>query len=144
LDVRLLDVVFVADLSDDLLEHVFDRDEPRRAAVFIAHDGDVRVAGLEVAKLAVDGLGRRDEDRAAYQPEPATFWLRVGNDGREQILGVENPDDIVQRVVVHREARVLGAAHAIEDFRSEEHTSELQSLAYLVCRLLLEKKNTII
>src|SRR2546425_4957257 len=27
--------------------------------------------------------------------------------------------------------------------RSEEHTSELQSLAYLVCRLLLEKKKTI-
>src|SRR5205823_5879387 len=27
--------------------------------------------------------------------------------------------------------------------RSEEHTSELQSLAYLVCRLLLEKKNSI-
>src|SRR2546423_5963138 len=26
--------------------------------------------------------------------------------------------------------------------RSEEHTSELQSLAYLVCRLLLEKKKT--
>src|SRR5687767_15455904 len=25
-------------------------------------------------------------------------------------------------------------------WRSEEHTSELQSLAYLVCRLLLEKK----
>src|SRR2546425_6498068 len=29
--------------------------------------------------------------------------------------------------------------HVRED-RSEEHTSELQSLAYLVCRLLLEKK----
>src|SRR2546425_7651032 len=28
--------------------------------------------------------------------------------------------------------------------RSEEHTSELQSLAYLVCRLLLEKKKIII
>src|SRR2546425_2417462 len=27
-----------------------------------------------------------------------------------------------------------------ETGRSEEHTSELQSLAYLVCRLLLEKK----
>src|SRR2546425_3995205 len=27
-----------------------------------------------------------------------------------------------------------------EEDRSEEHTSELQSLAYLVCRLLLEKK----
>src|SRR2546425_3102244 len=32
-------------------------------------------------------------------------------------------------------------AHAIHAAsRSEEHTSELQSLAYLVCRLLLEKK----
>src|SRR2546425_2442086 len=29
------------------------------------------------------------------------------------------------------------------DQRSEEHTSELQSLAYLVCRLLLEKKKTL-
>src|SRR5687767_15374564 len=28
----------------------------------------------------------------------------------------------------------------LTDGRSEEHTSELQSLAYLVCRLLLEKK----
>src|SRR2546423_14447559 len=28
----------------------------------------------------------------------------------------------------------------VSDLRSEEHTSELQSLAYLVCRLLLEKK----
>src|SRR2546425_9337549 len=33
------------------------------------------------------------------------------------------------------------AVHATgESQRSEEHTSELQSLAYLVCRLLLEKK----
>src|SRR2546425_9685852 len=29
------------------------------------------------------------------------------------------------------------------EIRSEEHTSELQSLAYLVCRLLLEKKKNI-
>src|SRR2546423_5103317 len=35
------------------------------------------------------------------------------------------------------------AGRAVEEAeleRSEEHTSELQSLAYLVCRLLLEKK----
>src|SRR2546425_2030982 len=31
-------------------------------------------------------------------------------------------------------------ASRIASGRSEEHTSELQSLAYLVCRLLLEKK----
>src|SRR2546429_5808007 len=30
-----------------------------------------------------------------------------------------------------------------EETRSEEHTSELQSRLHLVCRLLLEKKNTI-
>src|SRR6266545_6010942 len=30
--------------------------------------------------------------------------------------------------------------HGSERRRSEEHTSELQSLAYIVCRLLLEKK----
>src|SRR2546425_7019562 len=37
-----------------------------------------------------------------------------------------------------------GTHHDIvaESGRSEEHTSELQSLAYLVCRLLLEKKKT--
>src|SRR2546430_11170559 len=29
----------------------------------------------------------------------------------------------------------------LEEFRSEEHTSELQSQSNLVCRLLLEKKN---
>src|SRR5205823_12605730 len=36
--------------------------------------------------------------------------------------------------------RTLGAVCRRHGQRSEEHTSELQSLAYLVCRLLLEKK----
>src|SRR3712207_7444104 len=31
-------------------------------------------------------------------------------------------------------------SRALQRFRSEEHTSELQSRQYLVCRLLLEKK----
>src|SRR3712207_8438502 len=35
---------------------------------------------------------------------------------------------------------VLSAGNAEEWARSEEHTSELQSRQYLVCRLLLEKK----
>src|SRR2546423_10713274 len=38
------------------------------------------------------------------------------------------------------ERRPATAAHPPGTARSEEHTSELQSLAYLVCRLLLEKK----
>src|SRR3712207_7628562 len=36
---------------------------------------------------------------------------------------------------------VHGLADRAGDERSEEHTSELQSRQYLVCRLLLEKKN---
>src|SRR3712207_7672027 len=35
-----------------------------------------------------------------------------------------------------------GLLHAFGPARSEEHTSELQSRQYLVCRLLLEKKKT--
>src|SRR5687767_3522328 len=52
----------------------------------------------------------------------------------------------------HSAEKALKAAHAANAViytvdmaginRSEEHTSELQSLAYLVCRLLLEKKKT--
>src|SRR3712207_6846625 len=47
----------------------------------------------------------------------------------------------------HRREEVAVALDALEDLtgledepRSEEHTSELQSRQYLVCRLLLEKK----
>src|SRR3712207_7266218 len=39
----------------------------------------------------------------------------------------------------HVDVLVVGAGPA--GLRSEEHTSELQSRQYLVCRLLLEKKN---
>src|SRR5438046_7086551 len=42
----------------------------------------------------------------------------------------------------HHSGRHPGrSARAAEGKRSEEHTSELQSLTNLVCRLLLEKKN---
>src|SRR5687767_15520091 len=41
------------------------------------------------------------------------------------------------------EGKTSGGRHPVSPWRSEEHTSELQSLAYLVCRLLLEKKKKI-
>src|ERR1035438_1912479 len=37
-------------------------------------------------------------------------------------------------------ARTWGSAQQLQQTRSEEHTSELQSLRHLVCRLLLETK----
>src|SRR5205823_9363110 len=50
----------------------------------------------------------------------------------EPVLSRPADERVVPRTAV--EGVVRAAA------RSEEHTSELQSLAYLVCRLLLEKK----
>src|SRR2546425_7295998 len=58
---------------------------------------------------------------------------------------------LIQTIVAEQGQRLLGwrdvptddqplGASARAEARSEEHTSELQSLAYLVCRLLLEKK----
>src|SRR3712207_8378914 len=54
--------------------------------------------------------------------------VEPGADRRERGMG-----EVALQVVP--DARVVG--------RSEEHTSELQSRQYLVCRLLLEKKKTI-
>src|SRR5437762_5155638 len=47
------------------------------------------------------------------------------------------PPRLMNRVIATRDASICRSViHA----RSEEHTSELQSPMYLVCRLLLEKK----
>src|SRR2546425_5343024 len=62
--------------------------------------------------------------------------LRAGGE-RQRIVNEGRPP-------LHDAHRPLGDAAELDDplgdQRSEEHTSELQSLAYLVCRLLLEKK----
>src|SRR2546425_3748401 len=50
-------------------------------------------------------------------------------------LVVRQRDEVVRGPLEQQPARRAPPRH-----RSEEHTSELQSLAYLVCRLLLEKK----
>src|SRR2546425_7516264 len=81
--------------------------------------------------------------------------------GREGYVRTEDPAAadvlLVNTCAVrdHAEQRVLGRMGELKRYkrpgdvmgvvgcmaqRSEEHTSELQSLAYLVCRLLLEKK----
>src|SRR5205823_7199138 len=50
---------------------------------------------------------------------------------------LEQADDTMAMVTGASVTRRFGT---VANWRSEEHTSELQSLAYLVCRLLLEKK----
>src|SRR2546425_3338874 len=60
----------------------------------------------------------------------------------EKLVQVRTQDGEEPHPSKQRHVRVFRQRqHAtVELDRSEEHTSELQSLAYLVCRLLLEKK----
>src|SRR2546425_9639402 len=51
---------------------------------------------------------------------------------------IERRLPFLRTVVISKDRVMIGATRSV--YRSEEHTSELQSLAYLVCRLLLEKK----
>src|SRR3712207_7410931 len=57
-----------------------------------------------------------------------------------------NSDEQRRRLLILSllQARGLERAHYRRRFRSEEHTSELQSRQYLVCRLLLEKKKNLV
>src|SRR5438046_8114350 len=65
---------------------------------------------------------------------PYTTLFRSGR-ARRRRRGGHRVDRAVQRAVF-----LLANFHHL---RSEEHTSELQSLTNLVCRLLLEKKNLV-
>src|SRR3712207_9014018 len=76
------------------------------------------------------GLRRRGRVQSAAPDHPRHLRPRASQDG-------ERPRENRGRKP-EREGRGLrGGAH---ERRSEEHTSELQSRQYLVCRLLLEKK----
>src|SRR5205823_13896656 len=82
---------------------------------------DDLVRGLHAADRAGDDVAFADRVRGRADPHLA----RAFEDEEHLLVG---------EVVVEGEGALAGR-------RSEEHTSELQSLAYLVCRLLLEKKN---
>src|SRR5690554_7059625 len=50
-------------------------------------------------------------------------------------------DPVLYALLINAQALFLAPGYRVEEARSEEHTSELQSRPHLVCRLLLEKKN---
>src|SRR3712207_8109996 len=59
----------------------------------------------------------------------------------EQLVAHDVPDEALVPVAAEGIALQRDGALASELRRSEEHTSELQSRQYLVCGLLLDKKN---
>src|SRR5687767_8573374 len=76
------------------------------------------------------GLGPRPGVQARHE---------IGAEGRRG--GLTEGYDPLLAPFAQNPDRPRSSVHVAEvEARSEEHTSELQSLAYLVCRLLLEKK----
>src|SRR3712207_8898739 len=65
---------------------------------------------------------------------------RLAADGRQPVLALREALDALELGRPAGEAAVEAVDPAVIGARSEEHTSELQSRQYLVCRLLLEKK----
>src|SRR3712207_7048296 len=76
--------------------------------------------------LVPQPVGRpRDDEPGVAVPDEHRVRALLGPDRRHHVLDVG----------AQRDRR--------RQLRSEEHTSELQSRQYLVCRLLLEKKKTL-
>src|SRR3712207_8920236 len=72
-------------------------------------------------------------------PELLAAQHLVRGDCRADVL-LDVLDDEPRPLEVGHVRRPLRVVHGVRQVRSEEHTSELQSRQYLVCRLLLEKK----
>src|SRR3712207_8816297 len=68
--------------------------------------------------------------------------LAVGRDGLDVLDAVLGDAELRGDDLADLDVEALRRARGVQQARSEEHTSELQSRQYLVCRLLLEKKNT--
>src|SRR5687767_15478661 len=91
----------------------------------------------------------RPPPRSTLFPYTTLFRSSIGNgtasretDKLAGDLIAKNTELRLTKVTVSEAGASVYSASAVAaaEFRSEEHTSELQSLAYLVCRLLLEKK----
>src|SRR5258707_4769514 len=76
--------------------------------------------------------------RSLYRPDEYAEDIRRRSCRRQ---GLDRRRDGIARRLARTRSDREGDGRAAA--RSEEHTSELQSRQYLVCRLLLEKKNTI-
>src|SRR5687768_18369295 len=81
----------------------------------------------------------RRPPRSTLFPYTTLFRSAYRDRDAEKARAVPKQDEVVDGLYeqVFRQC----VTYMLED-RSEEHTSELQSRLHLVCRLLLEKKNT--
>src|SRR5256885_12082720 len=101
-------------------------------------DGSIQLNGKELLDMDENALCRLRGNRMAMVfQEPMTALNPVHGIGRQ----VAEP--LRHHLRLGRQAARAHAVALLERVgRSEEHTSELQSPCNLVCRLLLEKKNS--
>src|SRR3712207_8401592 len=85
----------------------------------------------------------RRPPRSTLFPSTTLFRSDLVADGHLLVLiqGAVEPD-VANRLALDHELIGPPRRLQVRSPRSEEHTSELQSRQYLVCRLLLEKKKT--
>src|SRR5229473_6851238 len=102
-------------------------------AVTLLTEDKERLAGLQHL-LDSTQMGRNVFSHIGFPASPTDPVLRQIQDVRAEVVLVDIDPQNGQRAVSAIELIQSNTS------RSEEHTSELQSLAYLVCRLLLEKK----
>src|SRR3712207_7864549 len=87
----------------------------------------------------------RRPPRSTLFPYTTLFRSRVIHLGIQGALGERLLQIVQQTIQIEGRLRIHPSQKLVQDGirntrRSEEHTSELQSRQYLVCRLLLEKK----
>src|SRR2546425_2918899 len=101
---------------------------------------DIILAADHERRLLMQALRHDVEHRPAAVGRPAPRLLHHERERRRLVHQAQLALGIVGRGRIEEDAAGDEIAMEIGDEgRSEEHTSELQSLAYLVCRLLLEK-----
>src|SRR3712207_6865896 len=80
------------------------------------------------------------DDKSFTAQQISAFVLQKLKRDAESYLGETVTDAVITVPAYFSDAERQATKEAGEIARSEEHTSELQSRQYLVCRLLLEKK----
>src|SRR5687767_1984363 len=123
-------------LQSDLVAHEHPDERPARAGPRVRRHLPLPVDDHAI-EPARQRLGDRPDDGARAVVPRVVFG--------QHLPGTRGHARQHQRTVLRNRHRVLevrrkAAVARDRGPRSEEHTSELQSLAYLVCRLLLEKK----
>src|SRR3712207_986601 len=94
---------------------------------------------VQSSNFPLEVLYLRDDD---IPQSVANGVADIGIVGENEFLERGEDAQIVSRLGFSKCRLALAIPKSVE-YRSEEHTSELQSRQYLVCRLLLEKKKNI-